>query len=129
MNLGGIKVGSVELEQAVMEGLGEGRVVEVAAVGVPSGGGGGVGGGGGGGPEKLVLFLVLKKRGGWDGEKMDKLLMECRKVVAGRLNPLFRVEKVVLMKTLPRTSSGKVMRRTLREQQIGMSRGGSRSRM
>jgi len=126
MNLGGIKVGSVELEQAVMEGLGEARVVEVAAVGVPSGGGRG----GRGGPEKLVLFLVLtEKGGGQDGEKMDMLLMECRKVVAGRLNPLFRVEKVVLMKSLPRTSSGKVLRRTLREQEIGMQRGGSRSRM
>lgn len=121
MNLGGIKVGSVELEQAVMEGLGAGRVVEVAAVGVPSGGGRG------GGPEKLVLFLVLKEGG--LSEEMEKLLVECRKVVARRLNPLFRVEKVVVVKSLPRTTSGKVVRRTLREQQIGIERGGSRSRM
>lgn len=107
MNLGGIKVGSLELEQAVMNGV-EG-VVETAAVGVPTPGGG---------PERLVLFVVGKK-GMNGGEK--ELLIKCRKAVASLLNPLFRVDQVVIKDRLPRTASNKIMRRELREEAVKMS--------
>lgn len=50
MNLGGIKISSVELERAVERNVAD--VAEVAAVGVPTPGGG---------PERLHLFVVLKQ--------------------------------------------------------------------
>ena len=97
MNLGGIKVSSIELERAANT---HPAVYESAAVGVRSEGEG---------TEKLVLFVV--SRAPVDAEELRK---ELAKAIAERLNPLFRVEEVVLVESLPRTASNKVMRRELR---------------
>ena len=103
MNLGGIKVSSVELERAVAEGVPE--VAEAAAVAVPAIGGG---------PDMLVLFLVLD---GGKNDKIDiaKLAHDCQKAISTRLNPLFKVGGVQIVGLLPRTASNKVMRRVLRD--------------
>lgn len=87
MNLGGIKVSSVELERAVM-----------AAV-----------------PERLLLFLVIQ--GGADSSTA-RLKSSCQRAVSSSLNPLFKIEEVVLRTSLPRTSSNKVMRRVLRDEMM-----------
>lgn len=106
MNLGGIKVGSVEIERAVVENV-QG-VVEAAAVGVPAPGGG---------PEQLHLFLVLSpERQGLSGGGGKELLQACRQQVQVKLNPLFKVESVRAVEALPRNASNKVMRRLLRDQ-------------
>ena len=134
MNLGGVKVSSVELERAVLEGVGVGTagaegggegVAEVAAVGVPSPGGG---------PEQLYLFLVLaaapqggsgrcNNGEGGAGEQQQQpvqgpslLTQRCQAAIRMRLNPLFKVERVVLRAALPRTATNKVMRRVLRDE-------------
>ncbi|CAK0785824.1 hypothetical protein CVIRNUC_009036 [Coccomyxa viridis] len=107
MNLGGIKVSSVELERACAEGVP--AVQEVAAVGVPSPGGG---------PEQLVLFVVPRGQPGSSAE-MKAL---CQDAIRSRLNPLFKVEKVVWRDSLPRTASNKVMRRLLRDEVRGHAR-------
>jgi acetyl-CoA synthetase len=93
MNLGGIKVGALELERVVND---HPAVFESAAVGVSS-------------PEKLVLYVVLKM-------EMDRtsLRKELSRAIADRLNPLFKVEDVVVLEALPRTASNKIMRRELR---------------
>ncbi|KAL4429392.1 hypothetical protein ABPG77_005166 [Micractinium sp. CCAP 211/92] len=103
MNLGGIKVGSVELERACIEGV-EG-VVEAAAVGCPTPGGG---------PEQLHLFLVL--RPGLAAPPLAELQRRCQQAVSSKLNPLFKVQRVLLRSSLPRTASNKVMRRVLRDE-------------
>ncbi|CAD7704810.1 unnamed protein product [Ostreobium quekettii] len=101
MNLGGIKVSSIELERAVMANVQQ--VKEAAAVGVtPSGSG----------PQKLVLFLVPKAAGHQPGASKFREL--CQKAVRTELNPLFKVADVVLCESLPRTASNKIMRRLLR---------------
>jgi acetyl-CoA synthetase len=97
MNLGGIKVSSVEIEQ-VAEG--HPAVREAAAIAVQPEGGG---------PERLVLFVVAENAG-----DRKKLRSELGAAVAGRLNPLFKVHDVVLVEALPRTASQKLMRRELR---------------
>eukprot|EP00884_Botryococcus_braunii_P002914 jgi/Botrbrau1/12623/Bobra.0169s0150.1 len=101
MNLGGIKVSSVELERVCQKWVEEVR--EVAAVGVPSPGGG---------PDRLVLFVVPT------GPEADplKLRASCQQAIRAHLNPLFKVDQVLLRDSLPRTASNKVMRRLLRDE-------------
>ncbi|KAK9802017.1 hypothetical protein WJX73_001758 [Symbiochloris irregularis] len=107
MNLGGIKVSSVELERACVEGTSE--VMEAAAVGVPTPGGG---------PDKLVLFLVLQPSSSQAADTKG-LQKRCQAAIRDRLNPLFRLDKVLVRAALPRTASNKVMRRVLRDELRG----------
>lgn len=109
MNLGGIKVGSVEIERCVVQGVD--AVQEAAAVGVPTPGGG---------PERLWLFVVVQGQGVQEGA----LLGACNSAIRAKLNPLFRAERVVVVGSLPRNASNKVMRRVLRDQQ-GSAKGSS----
>ncbi|CAL8471383.1 g10925 [Coccomyxa elongata] len=107
MNLGGIKVSSVELERACMEGVPS--IMEAAAVGVPAPGGG---------PEQLVLFLVPKGK----REDVATVKHQCQAAIWSKLNPLFKVERVLWRDSLPRTASNKVMRRVLRDESRSHSR-------
>jgi acetyl-CoA synthetase len=100
MNLGGIKVSSAEIERTVggIEGI-----AEVAAVAVSPPGGG---------PSRLVVYAVPSEGvepdpDAWKGEMQQALRSD--------LNPLFRIEDVVVIDELPRTASAKVMRRELRQ--------------
>mmetsp|Transcript_14712 Transcript_14712/g.36670 ORF Transcript_14712/g.36670 Transcript_14712/m.36670 type:complete len:810 (-) Transcript_14712:172-2601(-) len=102
MNLGGIKVSSVELERAVVERV-QG-VAEAAAVGVPTPGGG---------PEQLVLFVVLRPGSTPPGAK--ELQAACTAALRQQINPLFKPDKVSVVSSLPRNASNKVMRRVLRD--------------
>ncbi len=97
MNLGGIKVGSLELERLVNE---HPAVLESAAVGVAPKEGG---------PEKLIVHVVLRKP-----IAPERLNRELAETIARRLNPLFRIAEVVVLEALPRTPSNKIVRRELR---------------
>jgi acetyl-CoA synthetase len=101
MNLGGVKVSSTEIEQALstLE-----TVLETAAVAVdpPQGG-----------PSQLVVYTVMSTDEPVETEALKK---DMQRAIAAHLNPLFRVHDVVLVKSLPRTASNKVMRRVLRDQ-------------
>ncbi len=96
MNLSGIKVSSAEIEHAVG---GIAGVAETAAVAVnpPDGG-----------PCQLVIYAVLSAAQADLRELMQSALKR-------NLNPLFRLHDVVVVETLPRTASNKVMRRVLRD--------------
>lgn len=102
MNLGGIKIGSVELERTLNSVAG---IMETAAVAVPPAGGG---------PDRLVIFAVVKEE--CKPLRMDVVKSEMQQAIRDRLNPLFRIEDVVVVDSLPRTASNKVMRRVLRNQ-------------
>ena len=98
MNLGGIKVSSIELERVVDE---HPDVYESAAIAVrPESGG----------ADRLVFFVVLRP-----GAEVDDLPKEIGKSIARKLNPLFKVHDLVIVDSLPRTASNKIMRRRLRE--------------
>ncbi|MEX2216546.1 MAG: AMP-binding protein [Phycisphaeraceae bacterium] len=101
MNLGGIKVSSAEIERVAVTVTG---AIEVAAVAVPPVGGG---------PDRLILFVVPSSDAAGDTTAL-KTAMQAR--IAQELNPLFRVHDVVLVDSLPRTASNKVIRRKLRAQ-------------
>ena len=103
MNLGGVKVSSAELERVV--GVIDG-ISEVAAVGARPPGGG---------PSRLVIYAVPKPGvepdpGVWRG------LMQ--QAIRSELNPLFKIDDVILVDVLPRTASAKIMRRELRERHV-----------
>ncbi len=99
MNLGGIKVSSAEIEAVVADVQ---DIAEVAAVAVPPVEGG---------PDRLILFVVPAAEASIDpGLVRD----EMQDLIRARLNPLFRIHDVVLVDSLPRTASHKVMRRLLR---------------
>jgi acetyl-CoA synthetase len=101
MNLGGIKVSSLELERVLEH---HPAVYEAAAVAVQPGGEG---------AEKLLVFVVLS-----DEAVEEELLRELGKSLAKELNPLFKIHDLVIVNTLPRTASNKLMRRELRRQYL-----------
>ncbi|MGI9641852.1 MAG: AMP-binding protein [Acidimicrobiia bacterium] len=98
MNLGGVKVSSAELEATVAVATG---VAEVAAVSVPPPDGG---------PDRLIMFVVPTD----DTVDGEALRTEMQSEIRSHLNPLFRIDELVMVDALPRTASHKVMRRVLR---------------
>jgi acetyl-CoA synthetase len=106
MNLGGIKVSSVELESVLGS---HGAVAECAAVAVQPEGGG---------ADRLVVFTVLE-----DDRDPVELRAELGRLLARRLNPLFKIHDVVIVDELPRTASNKLMRRGLRARYVTVPEG------
>jgi acetyl-CoA synthetase len=98
MNLGGIKVSSLELERAMD---GHPAAYQTAAVAVPPASGG---------ADRLVVYVVLVDR-----EPPANLQKQLQTVIAKTINPLFKIHDLVVVETLPRTASNKIMRRKLRD--------------
>jgi acetyl-CoA synthetase len=98
MNLGGIKISSAEIER-VLNQLREVR--ETAAVAYARQGG----------PEELFVFVVAAT-----SVDANQLLNSMNQQLKTELNPLFKIRQIILKTALPRTASGKVMRRELREE-------------
>ncbi len=98
MNLGGIKVSSIQIEEVVNQ---LDFVKESAAIAIsPSGGG----------PNNLVIYFVESKS---DFDHEERFI-QVGKIIKTKLNPLFKVSNLILIDKLPRTVSGKVMRKNLR---------------
>ena len=64
----------------------------------------------GGGPERLVVYIVPDRA----VEDARPFRQELQARLASQLNPLFKISEVVLVESLPRTATNKVMRRMLR---------------
>lgn len=100
MNLSGIKTSSAEIERAVATVEG---VVETAAIAVAPPGGG---------PSRLVIYAVIDGAVEPNGSVLRRRMQQA---IARNLNPLFKLYDVVVIDSLPRTASNKVMRRVLRD--------------
>jgi len=100
MNLGGIKVSSIQIEEVINT---LGFVKESAAIAVSPKEGG---------PSILVVYYVEKTT---DFTNEERLKMT-KNVIHTKLNPLFKVTDLVKKEVLPRTASGKVMRKNLRKE-------------
>jgi len=99
MNLGGIKVSSVELENVIVS---HESVVECASVSIQKIGES---------LEKLIVFAVVNKT-----IPKEKLLFDLKTMISKRLNPLFKINRLIITNKLPRTASNKLMRKKLRSQ-------------
>ncbi len=102
MNLGGIKVSSAEIERVLQSVP---HVTETAAVAVSPGGG----------PSQLIIYAVCSPS---QTLGREDLLAAMQQTIKRDLNPLFKIHDLVLVDTLPRTASNKVMRRVLRDQYV-----------
>jgi acetyl-CoA synthetase len=99
MNIAGRKVGPAEVEEAMMQHPG---VAEAAVIGVPDELKG----------EAIVGYVVPQA-----GANVDAALV-CATVVR-ELGPTFRPREVVVTAELPKTQSGKIVRRLLRQKYLG----------
>ncbi len=99
MNLGGIKVGAGQIEE-VINAFGEVKESAAIAVSPPEGG-----------PAELVIFAVT-----FHPHQAEELKARFQQALRTKLNPLFKISNVILTDQLPRTASGKIMRRLLRKE-------------
>lgn len=97
MNLGGIKVSSAEIERVItgIEGI-----AEVAAIAIANQG-----------PSLLVIYAVTVK-----DLSAEEIKQQMQARINERLNPLFKIHKVIFTDSLPKTASNKIMRGVLRKQ-------------
>ncbi len=100
MNLGGIKVSSAEIERTLQ---GVPGLIESAAIAVPPDDGG---------PGRLVIYAACAVG---EDRSPAELKSACQDVIKRNLNPLFKIHDLVVVDSLPRTASNKVMRRLLRD--------------
>lgn len=100
MNVSGHRLSSIEVESALVS---HPRVAEAGVVGAPDDTTG----------QTIVAFVVLR-----DGDTSD-LTDDLRAHVTRELGPVARPSRVVVVDTLPKTRSGKILRRLL----LGVTRG------
>ena len=100
MNISGHRISTTEVEHAL---VGHPDVAEAAVVGAtdPTTG------------QAIVAFVTVK--GGGDGEDGDQLAVELRDHVAKEIGPIAKPREIFLTPELPKTRSGKIMRRLLRD--------------
>jgi acetyl-CoA synthetase len=103
MNLGGIKVSSVEIER-VLNLVPAIRETSAVAVAPP-----------GGGPSMLWVFAVLHEDSPSETGGLESQLQQA---IRTHLNPLFKIAALTVIESLPRTASHKIMRRLLRDQAV-----------
>jgi acetyl-CoA synthetase len=103
MNIAGRKVGPAEVENAL---TGHPAVSEAAVIGVPDDLTG----------EAIVAFVVLKTSASVTPEALAAH-------VTATLGPTFRVRAILQVAELPKTQSGKVVRRLLRQKYLGEALG------
>jgi acetyl-CoA synthetase len=106
MNVAGHRLSTYEIESALVD---HHAVAEAAVVSRPDPDVG----------EAIVAFVTLK--GGREGD--EALIGELREHVAGKIGKIARPHAIVLSEDLPKTRSGKIMRRLLRDVAHGQDLG------
>ncbi|HEV7888345.1 MAG TPA: acetyl-coenzyme A synthetase, partial [Acidimicrobiales bacterium] len=101
IQLAGKRVGPAEVESALVK---HDDVVEAAAVGVPDDVKG----------DAIVAFVVLR-----DGAEASAIEAELGEQVKAELGPAIKPSKVIQVAELPKTRSGKIMRRVVRAVYLG----------
>lgn len=104
IKVSGMRVGAAELEGILNK---HAYVAESACVGVPHAIRG----------EVIYCFVRLRSREYY--EKASELEVELKNLISSELSRVFTPEKIIFVEDLPRTRSGKIMRRTLRSVVLG----------
>ena len=106
IKVSGYRLGTAEIESALVS---HHTVSEAAAVGIPHDVKG----------NSIVAFVTLKQ----GVEKSDKLIEELRQHVSHEVGPIAKPDKIEFYDTLPKTRSGKIMRRVLKAKEMGIDPG------
>ena len=102
MNISGHRISTTEIEHAL---VGDPRVAEAAVVGAsdPTTG------------QAIVAFVTVKGDAAQSDEDGARLVEELRNTVAKTIGPIAKPRQIMLTPDLPKTRSGKIMRRLLRD--------------
>ena len=106
IKVSGYRLGTAEIESALVS---HAAVAEAAAIGLPHEVKG----------NAIHAYVILKA-----GEKNhDGLVEELRSHVSHELGPIAKPEKIEIVDSLPKTRSGKIMRRVLKARALGQDPG------
>lgn len=106
IKVSGYRLGTAEIESAFVS---HPAVAEAAAIGLPHEIKG----------NAIHAFVIL--RTGY--EKSDKLIEELRQHVGHEVGPIAKPERIEIVDSLPKTRSGKIMRRVLKAKALGIDPG------
>ena len=106
LNIAGYRVSTVEVENVV---LSHPAIAEAACIGVPDPIKG----------ETAKIFVVLKN-GYLPSDELDR---ELRQLIMKRLGPIVIIKAVEFVENLPKTKSGKIMKRVLKASELGIDPG------
>jgi acetyl-CoA synthetase len=101
MNISGHRISTTEVEHAL---VGDPRVAEAAVVGASDATTG----------QAIVAFVTVKGEGA-DEEQGPSFVEELRATVGRTIGPIAKPRQILLTPELPKTRSGKIMRRLLRD--------------
>src|SRR5690606_26163409 len=99
MNVSGHRISTTEVESALVS---HDKVAEAAVVGAPDPTTG----------QGIVAFVILRAEAGDGG---PDVVDELRKHVAAEIGPIAKPRQIMIVPELPKTRSGKIMRRLLRD--------------
>jgi acetyl-CoA synthetase len=106
IKVSGYRLGTAEVESALVS---HPAVAEAAAIGLPHEIKG----------NAIHTYVILKA----GVEKSDKLMEELRNHVGHEIGPIAKPDTITFADSLPKTRSGKIMRRVLRARALGMPEG------
>ena len=106
INVSGHRIGTMEVESALVDNL---KVAEAACIGKNHAIKG----------QAIVAFVTLKD----NVATSDDVITELKAHVAGKIGPMARPEEIYFAAELPKTRSGKIMRRLLRDVAEGRALG------
>ncbi|MGE5400620.1 MAG: acetate--CoA ligase [Ignavibacteriales bacterium] len=106
IKVSGYRLGTAEIESALVS---HPAVAEAAAIGLPHEVKG----------HAIYTYVILKS----GFEKSEALAEELRQHVGHEVGPIAKPEKIDFVDTLPKTRSGKIMRRVLKAQALGQDPG------
>ena len=102
MNISGHRISTTEVEHAL---VGHPSVAEAAVVGATDATTG----------QAIVAFVTVKGAEDAEGDAGEALVQELRDHVAHEIGPIAKPRQIMLTPELPKTRSGKIMRRLLRD--------------
>ncbi len=106
IKVSGYRLGTAEIESALVS---HHAIAEAAAIGLPHEVKG----------NAIHAYVILKA----GAEKHDHLVEELRNHVAHELGPIAKPEHITIVDSLPKTRSGKIMRRVLKAKALGVDPG------
>jgi acetyl-CoA synthetase len=106
IKVSGYRLGTAEIESALVS---HHSIAEAAAIGIPHEVKG----------NAIVAFVILRQ----GAERTDTLIEELRQHVSHEVGPIAKPERIEIVETLPKTRSGKIMRRVLKAKELGLDPG------